>query len=239
MSNRYKGGLISATPPTTSTTVASGIWTVTQQMQAIAAGTWPAPPPTVIGQVYGGGYYAGQIGVSGTATYYIVVAPVSSGQSNSVLFQTGPGYNANAVSDIDGPSNSASMNDSAHPAAQFCEAVTAGGFTDWYSPAVNELEVCYYNLKPSTVSNNTSSGINPNSVPARATQYTSGTPAQTSASLFQAGQAQAFGEVRYWTSTQDTSIGNRARLQNFYNGQQVNYYKPSYLRVRAIRRVAV
>jgi hypothetical protein len=44
MSNRYKGGVISATPPTTSTTAASGAWTLEQQMQAQAAGTWPAPP---------------------------------------------------------------------------------------------------------------------------------------------------------------------------------------------------
>ena len=44
MSNRYKGGIISATPPTTSTAAASGAWTLEQQMQAQAAGTWPSPP---------------------------------------------------------------------------------------------------------------------------------------------------------------------------------------------------
>jgi len=44
MSNRYKGAVISATPPTTSTTAASGAWTLEQQMQAQAAGTWPSPP---------------------------------------------------------------------------------------------------------------------------------------------------------------------------------------------------
>jgi len=44
MSNRYKGGIISATPPTTSTSAASGTWTLEQQMQAQAASTWPSPP---------------------------------------------------------------------------------------------------------------------------------------------------------------------------------------------------
>ena len=44
MSNRYKGGIISATPPTTSTSSASGAWTLEQQMQAQAAGTWPSTP---------------------------------------------------------------------------------------------------------------------------------------------------------------------------------------------------
>lgn len=41
MSLRYKGGIISATPPTTSTSSAKGVWTMQQQMQAQAAGQWP------------------------------------------------------------------------------------------------------------------------------------------------------------------------------------------------------
>lgn len=45
MSMRYKGGVISATPPTISTTSAPGIWTLQQQFQN--AGIWPQqPPPT-------------------------------------------------------------------------------------------------------------------------------------------------------------------------------------------------
>ena len=47
MSNRYKGGVISATPPTTSggeSGTASGAWTLEQQMQLQAAGLWPAQP---------------------------------------------------------------------------------------------------------------------------------------------------------------------------------------------------
>jgi hypothetical protein len=42
MSMRYKGGVISATPPTTSTASAKGVWTLIQQMQAQAAGQWPS-----------------------------------------------------------------------------------------------------------------------------------------------------------------------------------------------------
>jgi len=45
MSNRYKGGIISATPPTTTgpyqNGTASGAWTLEQQMQLTAAGLWP------------------------------------------------------------------------------------------------------------------------------------------------------------------------------------------------------
>ena len=49
MSMRYKGGVISATAPTTSTSTAKGIWTTTQQMQAVGASVWPRIPgaPTI------------------------------------------------------------------------------------------------------------------------------------------------------------------------------------------------
>lgn len=47
MSMRYKGGVLSATAPTTSSSSAVGVWTLRQQMQAIAGTGWPAPvsPP--------------------------------------------------------------------------------------------------------------------------------------------------------------------------------------------------
>jgi hypothetical protein len=43
MSRRYKGGVISATAPTTSTSSATGVWTLPQQMVAQAASAWPFP----------------------------------------------------------------------------------------------------------------------------------------------------------------------------------------------------
>ena len=45
MSLRYKGGVISATPPTPTSSSATGVWTLEQQLQAEAAGNWPSPPP--------------------------------------------------------------------------------------------------------------------------------------------------------------------------------------------------
>lgn len=44
MSRRYKGGVISATAPTTSTSAATGVWTLPQQMQAIVGSGWPFQP---------------------------------------------------------------------------------------------------------------------------------------------------------------------------------------------------
>jgi hypothetical protein len=46
---RYKGGRISATPPTTSTSAASGSWALQSAMQSVAAVAWPRSPaaPTI------------------------------------------------------------------------------------------------------------------------------------------------------------------------------------------------
>jgi hypothetical protein len=63
MSNRYKGAVISATPPTTTggeDGVASGAWTLEQQMQLQAAGLWPAQPlPKYIEDVFSTYLYDG------------------------------------------------------------------------------------------------------------------------------------------------------------------------------------
>jgi hypothetical protein len=62
MSNRYKGGVISATPPTTTggdDGVASGAWTLEQQMQAQAAGLWPSQPVFYIENMFSTYLYTG------------------------------------------------------------------------------------------------------------------------------------------------------------------------------------
>jgi len=219
----------------------SGVFTLQAQMQAVAANNWPFLPPTVIGQAFGGGFYAGQIGVSGVATHYLVVGPVASAQSNLVYKNVGTAT-AGADSVIDGPQNTADIvadgNSTVYPAGHFCNDLVIGGFSDWYMPAKNELEVCYYNLKPTTTSNNTSSGINANAVPARASNYTSGTPAQTSATDFRSTGAEDFSTGYYWASTEYSAT--KAWIQQFYTGvQDYNGLKTDSYRVRAIRRVAV
>jgi len=240
MSQRYKGGIISATAPTTSTSSASGIWTLEQATQAIKAGTWPLPTPPipVIGSAYGGGFFAGQISTlgNGVATHNLVIGPVASAQS-TLRWKTTNTSTAGTSSVIDGPTNSANMNNASHPAAQFCEGLTIGGFNDWYMPAKNELEVCYYNLKPTTAANNTSSGINANAVPARVSNYTSGAPAQTTAADFKDTGAEDFAAANYWSSSEFSATF--AWLQFFdVGGQNIDYKDFSY-RVRAVRRLAI
>lgn len=213
-------------------------------MLAFAAGTVTIEdPPTVIGQAYGGGFYAGQIGVGGVATHYLVTGPVSSAQNASKQWKNANSAATGADSVIDGPQNTADMvaggSPTVYPAAHFCDSLTVGGFNNWYMPSKNELEVCYYNLKPTTTNNQTSSGINANAVPARASNYTTGTPAQTSAAVFvTATGTEAFGASLYWSSTENSSLD--AWIQAFgYGAQYGDFYKNTSAGVRAVRRVAV
>lgn len=216
----------------------SGVFTLQAQMQAIAANNWPSPP-LVIGQAFGGGFFAGQISTvgNGIADYNLVVGPVASAQS-TLQWKTTNTTTPSAVSVIDGPANSTAMNNANHPCGQFCEGLTIGGFSDWYMPAWNELEVCYFNLKPTTQANSTSYGANTNAVPSRGSNYTTGTPAQTSAANFVVTTgAEAFTAAKYWCSTQTNALtGNYV---SFTQGIATSNYKVISYLVRAIRRVAV
>jgi len=201
----------------------------------VVGATYSSVP--VVGSALGGGYFAGQIDQSGTI-YNLVVGPVASASNNSKQWKTTNTTTAGTSSIIDGPTNSSNMNNASHPAAQFCEGLTIGGFSDWYLPAKNELEVCYYNLKPTTTSNLTSpaSGINANAVPSRGSDYTAGDPAQTSATDFQNTGAEDFAGSAYWSST-EASATNGA-IQSFQAGYQGSYNKDYARSARAIRRVA-
>jgi hypothetical protein len=206
-------------------------------------------PPSAIGQAFQGGYYAGQISTAGNgiANYYLVVGPLSSAQSALAWKTTGTATSGTS-SVIDGPSNTTTMNNSCHPAAHFTKGLTIGGYSDWYMPAKNELEIQYYNLKPTTCGNSLNeiplttcySGVNANAVPARSSPYTSGSPAQTSAAAFVTSTgAQAFASSFYWSSTEASSSG--AWAQWFKNGGQYgsNTGKTNSYNVRAVRRVPV
>jgi hypothetical protein len=193
----------------------------------------------------GGGYFGGFISTTadGVATHALIVGPVASAQSSTTIqYKNANTATAGADSDIDGPQNTADMvadgNATVYPAAHFCNDLVIDGFSDWYMPAKNELEVCYYTLKPTTAANDTSAGINPNAVPARASNYTSSGPTQTAATNFQNTGAEDFGENWYWSSTE--SSATQARLQYFGDGlQAVANKNTSYQLVRAIRRIAI
>jgi hypothetical protein len=211
----------------------------------ITGGVTIAPPstpagPTTIGEAYGGGYYAGKISTAGNgvADYYLIVAPKSTGES-FVQWKTTDTATTGTSSLIDGPANTNAMNNANHPAAQFCKNLTIGGYTDWYMPAQNELEVCYFFLKPSTTSNFIYSGQNQNAVSPEPinTYYTADLPTQTTATLFQTGNTQVFPTTGHWSSTQNNDTS--AWYQPFSNGIQSTPSKTSGYNVRAVRRIPI
>jgi len=196
-----------------------------------------------IGDAFGGGFFAGQISTAGNgiADYNLVIGPLASAKTN-LAWKNAQTTTTGADSVINGTQNTADMvadgNSTVYPCAHFCNDLSTGSQTDWYMPAKNELEICYFNLKPTTASNNTTGGANTNAVPSRGSNYTSGSPAQTSATAFKAGGTEAFPNTNeYWTST-EVSAGD-ARKQTFVDGAQYADYKTTVRSVRAIRRVAV
>jgi hypothetical protein len=207
-------------------------------MQAVLGGSFAALP--AIGDAYGGGFFAGQINVSGTK-YNLVVSPKASGENSSRSWG-GYGTSTGLTSVIDGPTNSAALAalGAGYQAATFCEGLTIGGYSDWYLPAKNELEVLYYFLKPTTNANNTSSGSNANAVlpePLNTNYSYLGLPAQTTAGIgFRTGETNAFVSNAYWTSTEST--GDKSWVQWFDDGRQSTQNKYDNYYVRAVRRVA-
>jgi hypothetical protein len=197
-----------------------------------------------------GGYFGGQINNGGTI-YNMIVAPVADGQypgggsggtPTTVQYKISNSADSPAATfqnEVYGFDATTAGNDAAHPMFQWAKALNIGGFTDWYIPAKNELEILYYNLKPGIATNDTGSGINPDAVPARASNYTAGTPAQTTSALF-AGGSQAFTDAGYyWSSSQDTAFAIIAWGQYFVNGLQDKNFKNTICCgfARAVRRV--
>jgi len=238
-------GLTASTSYTFTVTATNAIGTSSASAASNSI-TTPAAAPTVIGQAYGGGYYGGQIGASSTATHYLVVGPKASAQSGSTLkYKNGSNtHPPGTFSLVDGPQNTslivADGNSTLYPAAHYCNDLVVGGYSDWYLPAKNELEVLYYNLKPDTTNNDTSYGINANAIPARGSNYTTGTPARTSLTDWQlpsGAECFVYGAGAYWSSSTAGYVA--AWSLRFWQGTMYQGYKTNAGYVRAIRRVAV
>jgi hypothetical protein len=221
--------------------------------------------PAVLGEPWGGGYFAGYIShtADGSPTHALIVAPRANGA-------TGTGYTLTtnlkwadetvavpahstligASSEFDGKANTDLMmsliangtySAGAFPAAQFCADLSIGGFTDWYLPSRFELDIAYFNLKPSTTANNTSWGINDYSVPKRTANYTLTYPQQTYVTAFNtSAEAFIFGEHR--SSTENNA--NNAWSFEMVTGFQRSAFSSSVkaatsARVRAFRKLAL
>lgn len=204
--------------------------------------------PAVIGEPWGGGYFAGYIShtANGSPTHVLIVAPRATGATGtgytlttSQAWKTAQTSTSGTDSVFDGAANTAAMvtagiND--HPAAKFCKDLTIGGFTDWYLPSRAELEIAYFNLKPTTDANSTGFGSNIYAVPRRDSNYTAGNPAITPVALFNTS-TQAFVATDHWSSTQ-LSATNGSYFY-FLQGVPSSAAKTIGLPIRAFRRIAL
>lgn len=203
--------------------------------------------PAVIGEPFGGGYFAGYIShtANGVPTHALIVAPRATGATGGgytlttdLAWKTTDTATAGTSSAFDGVANTAAIVTAGianHPAAQFCVNLSIGGFNDWYLPSSLELDIAYFNLKPSAAANVTSAGANNYSVPLRSSNYTTTYPSQTYLAAWQS--AEAFVADAHWASTDTVATG--ATRWFFNNGNRGSSTKTSVFRVRAFRRIAL
>ena len=211
-----------------------------------------------IGDFYEGGYFAGYISqtADGNATHGLIVAPADSGYDLGYQYKTSNTATSGTSSTYDGAANTANMANTSHPAANYCANLTINGYSDWYLPALYELEIAYYNLKPSSSTNwGNDPTTNPYAVPARTSNYTATDPAKTSVALFDGTTDPAGAESFiakqifiyllsfHWTST--SSSNSQATMIDFRSGRRVYVDKnrgagsTDYLYTRAFRKFAV
>ena len=194
-------------------------------------------PPSIAGTPLEGGFYAGRILVAGIL-YALIVAPKAEGERKAGAWSKSYDSVPGALSWNDGLANTGAMSDAGSALAKWAQGLTIDGYSDWYIPSLDELEICYRSFKPTTEQNSqwSRSGINVSSVPPTY-PYTAEFPAQTENDLFRG--TEAFADEIYWSSTQHASYSGCAWGQNFGHGYQGYWLKGLHIRARAVRRLAI
>jgi len=101
-------------------------------------------PFAALGNPGCGGFYMGTICAAGTC-YNLIVAPNASGCA-CCQWKTSNTLTSGTGDDFDGFDNTyPAMENSTHPAGNWTATRTIGGFSDWYLPAIEELQVFYDN----------------------------------------------------------------------------------------------
>ena len=187
-----------------------------------------------IGAPLEGGFHGGVVRI-GVACCALVWASKTAGQAELPLTNKRE-LPLVATSCCDSLANTRALADAGSPAAQWAMSLRFGGHEDWCLPARDVLEMGYRYFKPGSRRNFCTfrDGDNPSSEPP-GYPYTETVPGQVECNLFRAGEAEAFDECWYWSSTQ---AGPRAAWnQNFKNGNQNdNNDLSAEGAVRAVRR---
>ena len=242
--SRGTGWFVGSGPPPASIpgSIVGDLYLDTLSGDVYLLGSGPAGLPVAdlppIGAAFEGGFYGGLISQSmnGVATHALIVSPKASGQSLRACKTTGTLTTA-ASSTFDGWANSNAANDAAHPATQWARGLSIATYTDWYIPALYELEILYRRFKPdSSEGNATSYGANPYAVPASA-NYTLSDPDQTTVPQFVDGAAEAFFAGPMGSSTQDSASSHEVQDWLYGNWEPLDKTFPRT--VRAIRKIPV
>lgn len=226
-----------------------------------------------------GGYFAGVIDttqgniIASDASqtgkrYLLICGPYASGGDATTFEGCATNVPSGAQTRWDGLSATIAMVNAQGAnayAASYCNGLSypSDGGSQWYLPAMDELELLYRNFKPQSFNNTTSGaawggfpdtptttypGYNPSSSPQGAA-YTTTSPGWTSVSAFQtqgASGGQAFyasgsTTYAYWSSTANSTTamfamdmsGTNNAEQNAVSSQNTGYRN----RVRPVRRV--
>ncbi|BAK75425.1 hypothetical protein NH8B_0590 [Pseudogulbenkiania sp. NH8B] len=192
--------------------------------------------PTVIGTAFEGGFYAGRFRI-GAQEFALIVAPKADGETTGKWGEYGADIEG-ARSCFDGLANTQAMAAAGSDLAKWALGLNIGGYTDWYLPSRDELEIPYRNLKPTDDENYCSfrDGDNASSIPP-GYPYTEQSPAQTAVEAFQQGQPEAFEACWHWSSTQYSPY--YAWFQGFVGGLQGDCHKDGQGRARAVRKIPV
>lgn len=221
---------------------------LTRAIRLVDVSTLVSEP--ALGSAYQGGFYAGRIMEDGVL-YELIVAPKATGET-SLMMDTSSVIFTRVTSEYDGSSNTKLYGTSTGTAAalKYAIASTIGGFTDWYVPSVQELDVLYRAFKPGTDANTTGTraaldsakpdlndqmGYNPFARPS-GDAYTTTAPAQSGAAAYQTGGAEAFSRALYWSSTYNSI---NPMTQSFINGAQAPTTKNTAQLLRLVRKVKV